>query len=85
MALPAADSDVQHDTLIAHGAHIVIDVGLAYGSSALAIGEARCSTGAPDGSHIVIDPVQATAFDTMGWDALNAAGLAAQTIFVTEV
>lgn len=84
VALPPADSDVLRDTLIDHGAHAVIEVGLAYGSSALAIGEALCSTGTPDASHIVIDPFQATAFDNVGWDALNAAGLAAQTTFIGE-
>jgi predicted O-methyltransferase YrrM len=84
VALPAADGDVLRDTLIAHGAHVVIEVGLAYGSSALAIGEALCLTGGTEVSHIVIDPFQATAYDNVGWDALNAAELAAQTTFIGE-
>ena len=84
VALPAADCDSLRDMLVAHGARIVIEVGLAYGSSALAIGEALCSAGEPDVSHIVIDPFQATAFDNVGWDALNAAGLALQTTFIGE-
>lgn len=84
VALPAADCNSLRDMLVAHGAHIVIEVGLAYGSSALAIGEALCSTGEADVSHIVIDPFQATAYDNVGWDALNAAGLAAQTTFIGE-
>jgi predicted O-methyltransferase YrrM len=70
--------------LVAHGARIVIEVGLAYGSSALAVGEALCLTGEPDASHIVIDPFQATAYDNVGWDAMTAAGLAAQTTFIGE-
>src|SRR5690349_1457367 len=69
VALPAADCDILRDILVAHGAHVVIEVGLAYGSSALAIGEALCSTGETV-SHIVIDPFQATAYDNVGWDAL---------------
>jgi predicted O-methyltransferase YrrM len=84
VALPAADCDILRDILVAHGAHVVIEVGLAYGSSALAIGEALCSIGGTDVSHIVIDPFQATAYDNVGWDALNAAGLAAQTTFIAE-
>lgn len=84
VALPAADCDILRDILVAHDAHVVIEVGLAYGSSALAIGEALCSTGGTAVSHIVIDPFQATAYDNVGWDALNAAGLAAQTSFIGE-
>ena len=85
VALPAADGDILRDILVAHGAHVVIEVGLAYGSSALAIGEALCLTGGTEVSHIVIDPFQATAYDNVGWDALNAAELAAQTTFIREV
>jgi predicted O-methyltransferase YrrM len=84
VALPAADGDALRDILIADAAHVVIEVGLAYGSSALAIGEALCSTGGTEVSHIVIDPFQATAYDNVGWDALTAAGLAAQTTFIGE-
>jgi predicted O-methyltransferase YrrM len=84
VALPAADCDALRDALVAHDAHVVIEVGLAYGSSALAIGEALCSTGGSEVSHIVIDPFQASAYDNVGWDALNAAELAAQTTFIGE-
>ena len=82
--MPAADCDVLRDMLIAHRAHSVIEVGLAYGSSALAIGEALCAAGRSDTSHIVIDPFQATGYDNVGWDALNAAGLGGQTTFIGE-
>jgi len=84
VALPAADCDILRDTLVAEHAHVVIEIGLAYGSSALAIGEALCSTGATDVLHIVIDPFQATAYRNVGWDALVAAGLADRTTFVGE-
>lgn len=84
VALPAADCNILRDMLVAEHAHAVIEVGLAYGSSALAIGEALCSTGRPDASHIVIDPYQAAAYDNVGLDALGAAGLAAQTTFFEE-
>lgn len=84
VALPASDCDMLRDKLVAHGARIVIEVGLAYGSSALAIGEALCSADGAEVSHIVIDPFQATAYDNVGWDALHDAGLAAQTTLMTE-
>ena len=84
VALPAADCDILRDALLAHNANVVIEVGLAYGSSALAIGEALCSTRATDISHIVIDPFQASAYDNVGRDALNAAELADHTIFFAE-
>jgi len=84
VALPAADCDILRDTLVAHGARVVIEVGLAYGSSALAIGEALCSNGWPDVSHIVIDPFQATSYGNVGWDAMNAAALADHTTFIGE-
>lgn len=84
VALPAPEGDRLRDVLVGDNARVVIEVGLAYGSSALAIGEALCSTPGTDVSHIVIDPFQATAFDNVGWDALKAAGLAAQTTFIAE-
>jgi predicted O-methyltransferase YrrM len=82
--LPEEDCDTLRDTLVAGDAHIVIEVGLAYGGSALAIGEALCSTGGAGASHIIIDPFQATSYDNVGWDALTAAGLAAQTKLIEE-
>jgi cephalosporin hydroxylase len=84
VALPAADCDILRDILIADDAHVVIEVGLAYGSSALAIGEALCSVGGTDVSHVVIDPFQTASYDNVGWDALLAADLAAQTSFIAE-
>ena len=84
VALPAADCDILRDALVAHGAHAVIEVGLGYGSSALAIGEALCSSGRTDISHLVIDPFQATSYANVGWDAITAAALAEHTTFIGE-
>ena len=84
VALPAADCDNLRDILIAHDAHVVIEIGLAYGSSALASGEALCSGSASDASHTVIDPFQTTSYDSVGWDVLKAAGLVDQTTLITE-
>lgn len=84
VALPAADADALRDLLIAIDARTVIEVGLAYGSSALAIGEALCSHGSTNVSHIVIDPFQATSYENVGWDAVNAAGLGEHTTLIGE-
>lgn len=84
VALPRTDCDILRDTLVDHHAHVVIEVGLAYGSSALAIGEALCAKGRGDVSHIIIDPFQARAYANVGLDALHAAGLASQITFIEE-
>ena len=84
VASPSADADALRDLLIAHHVESVIEVGLAYGSSALAIGEALCSSGATTVSHIIIDPFQTTSYDNVGWDAMIAAGLADHTTLIAE-
>jgi Methyltransferase domain len=48
---------------------------LAYGASALAIGEALVEVGAPRPLHVIIDPLQATAWSDVGWQLLQSAGL----------
>src|SRR5688500_13754230 len=83
VALPAPDCDILRDTLVAHGARTVVEIGLAYGSSALAIGEALCRIG-PNVSHIVIDPFQASAFGNVGWEAMRAAGLSGHTTLIAD-
>jgi hypothetical protein len=57
---------------------------LAYGSSALAIGEALCSGDGTDVSHVIIDPFQGPAYHNVGWDAVIASGLAAHTRLIAE-
>ena len=84
VALPTVDADNLRDLLVAHAARSVIEVGLAYGSSALAIGEALCASGATDVSHIVIDPFQATSYENVGWDVIHAAGIAEHTTLIGE-
>jgi predicted O-methyltransferase YrrM len=85
VALPASDCDILCDALIADGARVVIEVGLAYGSSALAIGEALCSTAGAEAAHVIIDPYQAHAFKNLGWEAVQKAGLAEYTTLVTDL
>jgi predicted O-methyltransferase YrrM len=75
VTLPERDCDLLRDLLIAEGAQTVVEVGLAYGSSALAIGEALVTVAGPHPRHILIDPFQQRAFSDVGWDLLGSAGL----------
>lgn len=84
VSLPAPDCDVLRDTLAARRARIVIEIGLAYGGSALAIAEALSTSGSTPVSHVVIDPFQETAYDNVGLDLLNAARVTDQTTFIAE-
>jgi predicted O-methyltransferase YrrM len=80
---PERDCDALRDTLIAERAASVIEVGLAYGSSALAIGEALVTTGAGRPRHVVLDPYS-DAWSNIGWHVIQEAGLAPYTTLVTE-
>ncbi len=82
VALPQRDCDLLRDLLISEGVDTVVEVGLAYGSSALAVGEALVTVGSANPRHIVIDPFQQQAFANVGWDVLRSAGLDATTTFV---
>lgn len=75
VSLPKGECDVLRDVLVAEGAGVVIEVGLAYGNSALAIGEAVLTTCGRRARHVVIDPFQASAFSNVGWALLRSAGL----------
>jgi predicted O-methyltransferase YrrM len=75
VALPDADADVLRDLLLRESAEIVLEVGLAYGVSALAIAEAIVSQQEGRGTHIIVDPFQ-DRFHDAGWRAIEAAGLA---------
>jgi predicted O-methyltransferase YrrM len=72
VTLPWDDCDLLRDLLIAEQARVVIEIGLAYGSSALAIGEALASQ--KHARHLVIDAYQEH-FDNVGRDAIIEAGL----------
>ena len=76
VALPDADGDVLRDLLIAERATSVIEVGLAYGSSALAIAEALVTLDGDESTrHVVVDAFQHH-FHGAGWQALVDAGVA---------
>ncbi|WP_461006634.1 class I SAM-dependent methyltransferase [Streptomyces capparidis] len=75
VTLPERDGDLLRDLLIAEGAETVVEVGLAYAGSALAIGEALVTVGPPRPRHLIIDPFQEREWSNVGWDLLRSAGL----------
>ena len=68
------DGDVLRDLVLAEKAHTVIEIGLAYGSSALAIAEALVSNGSGQRRHLIIDAYQ-NRFYGSGWSAIVEADI----------
>jgi predicted O-methyltransferase YrrM len=75
VTVPERDSDLLRDVLISESVQTVVEVGLAYATSALAIGEALVTVDRPLPRHIIIDPFQEAAWSNVGWNLLRAAGL----------
>ena len=82
VSIPASDGDVLRDVLLAENPRTVIEIGLAYGSSALAIAEALSAT-AGNARHVIIDAYQES-FDGAGWAAIVGAGLTGICSLVEE-
>jgi predicted O-methyltransferase YrrM len=82
VSIPARDGDVLRDLLLAENPSTVIEIGLAYGSSALAIAEALAAGGS-EARHVIIDAYQET-FDGAGWAAIVGAGLTGICSLVEE-
>lgn len=83
VALPAHDADVLRDLLVDEGVRVVVEIGLAYGSSALATGEALLSVGNPDPNHVIVDAYQ-DRFHNVGWELIESAGLSGIATLVSE-
>ena len=75
VTLPGRDCDLLRNLLIVERAETVVEVGLAYASSALAIGEALITVEPSHSQHVVIDPFQESAWSNVGWELLRSAGL----------
>ncbi|MEU6577335.1 class I SAM-dependent methyltransferase [Streptomyces sp. NPDC046805] len=75
VTVPERDCDRLRDLLISEGAQTVVEVGLAYASSALAIGEALVTAGRTRPRHVIIDPFQERDWSNVGWELLCSAGL----------
>jgi len=74
VSLPAEDGDVLRDLLMEEDAATVVEIGLAYGASALAISEALIARHEPACRHLIVDAFQEQ-FHDAGWTALIDAGL----------
>jgi predicted O-methyltransferase YrrM len=75
VTVPERHCDQLRDLLISEGAQTVVEVGLAYASSALSIGEALVTVDSPHPRHVIIDPFQERDWANAGWDLLCSAGL----------
>ena len=83
VSLPASDCDVLRDLVLAEKPGTVIEIGLAYGSSALAIAEALVAAGSGEARHVIVDAYQEL-FHGCGWAAITGAGLAGRCHLVQE-
>jgi len=82
VTVPERDCDLLRDLLIAERVERIVEIGLAYASSALAIGEALATTADP--RHVIIDPFQTTGWSNVGWNLLCSAGLEPTTTLIEE-
>jgi predicted O-methyltransferase YrrM len=83
VALPVGDADILRDALIAERVRTVVEIGLGYGSSALAIAEALATQRDEGARHILIDAFQDQFLDA-GWDALVRAGASVGALLIRE-
>jgi predicted O-methyltransferase YrrM len=83
VSVPVSDCDVLRDLLLAEQPGTVIEIGLAYGSSALAIAEALVAAGPDEARHVIVDAYQEL-FHGCGWAAITGAGLAGRCSLVQE-
>jgi predicted O-methyltransferase YrrM len=83
VSLGSRDSDVLRDLVLAERARTVIEIGLAYGGSALAIAEALVANEPGPGRHLIIDPYQ-NRFDGCGWSAIVEAGITGLCLLFEE-
>lgn len=58
VSIGKSDGDVLRDLMLAEKACKVIEIGLAYGGSALAIAEALVANGSGQEHHLIIDPIR---------------------------
>ena len=83
VAIPDADGDVLRDLLIAEKPNTVVEIGLAYGSSALAIAEALVAIGSSRAKHVIVDAYQ-DRFYGSGSSAIAEAGLTGLCTLIEE-
>ncbi len=83
VSIPSSDGDALRDILLAERPSTVIEIGLGYGSSALAIAEALVAGGSGQARHVIIDAYQ-DQFCGSGWSAIVEAGIPGLCSLVEE-
>jgi predicted O-methyltransferase YrrM len=83
VSIGRSDGDVLRDLVLAEGARTVIEIGLAYGASALAIAEALVASESGQGRHVIIDAYQ-NRFHGSGWRAIVEAGISGLCLLFEE-
>ena len=83
VSIGKSDGDVLRDLVLAERARTVIEIGLAYGGSALAIAEALVANGSDEGRHLIIDAYQ-NRFYGSGWSAIVEVGIISLCLLFEE-
>ena len=83
VSIGKSDGDVLRDLVLAERACTIIEIGLAYGGSALAIAEALVANGSGQAHHLIIDPYQ-NRFYGSGWSAIVEAGITGLCLLLEE-
>jgi predicted O-methyltransferase YrrM len=83
VSIPVSDGDVLRDLLLVEKPGTVIEIGLAYGSSALAVAEALVAAGSDETRHVILDAYQKQ-FHGSGWAAIAGAGLTGLCSLIEE-
>jgi predicted O-methyltransferase YrrM len=83
VTLPVRDADALRDALVAEAARVVVEIGLAYGSSALAIAEALAILSGDATRHVIVDAFQDRFFDA-GWNELVLAAATVEATLIRE-
>jgi len=83
VSIGKSDGDVLRDLVLSERARTVIEIGLAYGGSALAIAEALVANVSGEGRHLIIDPYQ-NRFYGSGWSAIVEVGIISLCLLFEE-
>ena len=83
VALPLVETDILRQIVEQSGAKSALEIGLAYGASALSIGEALAMS-SDEVHHTIIDAFQ-DQYSNVGWNILCDAGLQHQSTLIREM
>jgi predicted O-methyltransferase YrrM len=84
IAISLAEGEALSTRVTRERAARTIEIGLAYGISALFICEGLLKNDLPNSKHVVIDPFQATGFKNCGLQVLDEAGVTPLIEFLAE-